>query len=38
MEALEIAVLARLDVPNPYLTPTSSLPRLRGREEGRPDC
>jgi probable rRNA maturation factor len=38
MEALEIAVLARLDVPNPYLTPTPSLPRLRGREGGRPDC
>ena len=31
MEALEIAVLARLDVPNPYVTPTLTLPRLRGR-------
>ena len=40
MEALEIAVLARLDVPNPYLTPapTPTLPRLRGREGRRPDC
>ena len=38
MEALEIAVLARLDVPNPYLTPTPSLPRLRGREGRGPDC
>jgi len=37
MEALEVAVLARLDVPNPYLTPTPSLPRLRERER-RPDC
>jgi len=37
MEALEAAVLARLDVPNPYLTPTPSLPRLRERER-RPDC
>jgi probable rRNA maturation factor len=34
MEALEIAVLARLKMPNPYLTPTPTLPR-RG---GRPDC
>ena len=31
MEALEVAVLARLDVPNPYVTPTLTLPRLRGR-------
>src|SRR5580704_15935918 len=38
MEALEIAVLARLDVPNPYLTPTPALPRLRGREGRGPDC
>jgi probable rRNA maturation factor len=32
MEALEIAVLARLEVPNPYATPTQPSPRLRGRE------
>ena len=38
MEALEIAVLARLDVPNPYLTPIPALPRPRGREGRRPDC
>ena len=38
MEALEIAVLARLDVPNPYLTPNPALPRLRGREGRGPDC
>jgi probable rRNA maturation factor len=38
MEALEIAVLARLDVPNPYLTPTPSLPRLRARQARGPDC
>jgi probable rRNA maturation factor len=38
MEALEIAVLARLDVPNPYLTPIPALPRLRGREGRGPDC
>jgi probable rRNA maturation factor len=31
MEALEVAVLARLDVPNPYVTPNPTLPRLRGR-------
>jgi probable rRNA maturation factor len=36
MEALEIAVLARLDMPNPYLTRTPTLPRLarKGRQEG----
>ena len=38
MEALEIAVLARLDVPNPYLTPTPTLPRLRGREGRGSNC
>jgi probable rRNA maturation factor len=38
MEALEIAVLARLDVPNPYLTPSPALPRLRGTEGRGPDC
>jgi probable rRNA maturation factor len=38
MEALEVAVLARLDVPNPYLTPTPSLPRLRERERRGADC
>jgi probable rRNA maturation factor len=38
MEALEIAVLARLNVPNPYLTPTPTLPGLRGREGRGPDC
>jgi probable rRNA maturation factor len=31
MEALEVAVLARLDVPNPYVTPLLTLPRKRGR-------
>jgi probable rRNA maturation factor len=36
MEALEIAVLARLKVPNPYATPTPTLPRLQGRRG--PDC
>ncbi len=38
MEALEIAVLARLDVPNPYLTPAPTLPRLQAREGRGPDC
>jgi probable rRNA maturation factor len=38
MEALEIAVLARLKVPNPYLNPTPTLPRLRGGKGGGPDC
>ena len=36
MEALETAVLARLDVPNPY--PNPALPRLRGRKGRGPDC
>jgi hypothetical protein len=31
-------VLARLDVPNPYLTPTPSLPRLRAKERRGADC
>ncbi len=31
MEALEIAVLARLNVPNPYLAPTPTLPGREGR-------
>src|SRR5260370_42518070 len=38
MEALEIAVLARLDMPNPYLTPTPSVPRLRESEPRGADC
>ena len=38
MEALEVAVLARLDVPNPYLPPTPALPSLRPREGRGPDC
>jgi probable rRNA maturation factor len=38
MEALEIAVLARLKVPNPYLIPTPTLPRLRARVRRGPDC
>jgi probable rRNA maturation factor len=38
MEALEVAVLARLDVPNPYVTPTPALPRLRGRARRGTDC
>jgi probable rRNA maturation factor len=37
MEALEIAVLARLKVPNPYPDPTPTLPRSRGKGR-RPDC
>jgi probable rRNA maturation factor len=32
MEALEVAVLARLNVPNPYATAAPTLPRLRARE------
>jgi probable rRNA maturation factor len=38
MEALEVAVLARLDVPNPYVTPNPTLPRLRGRPRRGTDC
>jgi probable rRNA maturation factor len=38
MEALEIAVLARLDVPNPYLTPPLTSPACGGGKGGRPDC
>jgi probable rRNA maturation factor len=38
METLEVAVLARLDVPNPYVTPTPTLPRLRGRARRGTDC
>jgi probable rRNA maturation factor len=38
MEALEIAVLARLDVPNPYLTPPLPSPACGGGKAGRPDC
>ncbi|HEY6258918.1 MAG TPA: rRNA maturation RNAse YbeY, partial [Xanthobacteraceae bacterium] len=34
MEALEIAVLARLKVPNPYLTPSRPSP-ASGRAKGR---
>ena len=37
MEALEIAVLARLDVPNPYLTSAPALPACAGAKGG-PDC
>jgi probable rRNA maturation factor len=32
MEALEVAVLARLNVPNPYLLPSPALPRVRGNK------
>jgi probable rRNA maturation factor len=39
MEALEIAVLAHLKVPNPYLTPTTPTLRRLRRGKGRgPDC
>ena len=38
MEALEIAVLARLDVPNPYLIPPLPSPARGGGKAGRPDC
>src|ERR1700688_1164356 len=38
MEALEIAVLARLDVPNPYLTPPLPSPARGGGKAGRPAC
>jgi probable rRNA maturation factor len=38
MEALEVAVLARLNVPNPYLASAPTLPRWRGREGRAPDC
>ena len=37
MEALEIAVLARLEVPNPYRASSALLPR-KGAKERAPDC
>jgi len=37
MEALEIAVLARLEVPNPYRGSSALLPR-KGAKERAPDC